>query len=88
MFSHFYSLTIIPIDLAVPFIIDTADSKEAAFKSCILVFAISSTCASVTLATLSLCGFADPLCTPAAFFNRTAAGGVYSTCFSQKRDDE
>ena len=65
-----------PIERAVPSIIRIADSTFAAFKSGILVSAISCTCARVTVATLVLLGVPDPFSTPAAFFKRTAAGGV------------
>ena len=65
-----------PIERAVPFTLLTAASTEAAFRSGIFCLAISSTCFSVTLPTLSLLGVPDPLATPAARFNRIAAGGV------------
>ena len=50
-----------------------ADSTEAAFRSGIFCFAISSTCFTVTLPTLSLFGVPDPLAMPAARFNRIAS---------------
>src|SRR5882724_7265444 len=53
-----------------------AASIDAAFKSGIFCFAISSTCFSVTFPTLSLFGAPDPLAIPAALFNRIEAGGV------------
>ena len=68
-----------PIERAVPSIIRIADSRFAAFKSGIFVSAISCTCARVTEATLVLFGSPEPLSTPAAFFKRTAAGGVFVT---------
>ena len=65
-----------PIDRAVPFTLLTAASTDAAFKSGIFCLAISRTCFSVTLPTLSLFGVPEPLATPAARFNRIEAGGV------------
>ena len=56
-----------PILRAVPFTIDIALSKFAAFKSGILISAISFTCDSVTLPTFSLWGSAEP------FFNFEAS---------------
>ena len=47
-----------------------------AFRSGILVSAISRTCAWVILATLVLCGSPEPFSTPAAFWISSAAGGV------------
>ena len=44
------------------------NSKEAAFKSSIFVFAISSTCAFVIVATLSLFGFPETFSIFNAFF--------------------
>ena len=60
----------------MPLMLLIAASTEAAFKSGIFCVAISRTCFSVTLPTLSLLGVPAPLAMPAAFFNRTAAGGV------------
>ncbi len=54
-----------------------ADSMFAAFKSGILVSAISCADFLVTV-TLVLLGVPDPFSTPAAF-QRTAAGGVFVT---------
>ena len=48
-------------------------------KSGILVSAICCTCARVTVATFVLLGVPEPFSTPAAFFQRTAAGGVLVT---------
>lgn len=56
-----------PIERAVPSIIRIADSMFAAFKSGILVSAISRTCARVTEATLTEFGVPEPFSTPAAF---------------------
>ena len=56
-----------PIERAVPSIIRIADSMFAAFKSGILVSAISCTCARVTVATFVLLGVPEPFSTPAAF---------------------
>src|SRR5271156_4357903 len=76
MWDKLYTVTSMPIDRAVPFTLLTAASTEAAFRSGIFCLAISSTCFSVTLPTLSLLGVPEPLATPAARFNRIAAGGV------------
>src|ERR1700758_3568138 len=65
-----------PIDLAVPRTLLIALSTDAAFRSGIFCFAMSSTCFAVTLPTLSLFGVPDPLAMPAARFNRIEAGGV------------
>src|SRR5208282_4970836 len=67
---------LIPIDLAVPRMLLIAVSTEAAFRSGIFCLAMSSTCLSVTLPTLSLFGAPDPFAIPAARFSRIAAGGV------------
>jgi hypothetical protein len=45
-----------------------AASTEAAFRSGIFCVAISRTCFSVTLPTLSLFGVPEPFWRPAAFF--------------------
>ena len=69
-----------PIERAVPSIIRIADSIFAAFKSGILVSAISCTCARVTVATLVVLGVPEPFSTPAAFFQKEQpAGGVLVT---------
>ncbi len=65
-----------PMLRAVPFTLLIAVSSEAAFKSGIFCLAISETCFSVTLPTLSLLGAPEPLAMPAARFNRIEAGGV------------
>src|SRR5216684_4959162 len=64
------------MDRAVPRTLLIAVSTEAAFRSGIFCLAMSSTCFSVTLPTLSLLGVPDPLAMPAARFNRIDAGGV------------
>src|ERR1035441_187513 len=71
-----YSTTTIPIDRAVPRTLLMAASTDAAFRSGIFCFAMSSTCFSVTLPTLSLFGAPDPLAMPAARFSNIEAGGV------------
>src|SRR5579864_95695 len=71
-----YPTTSIPIDLAVPLTLLIAASTEAAFRSGIFCFAMSSTCFSVTFPTLSLFGVPDPLAIPAARLSRIDAGGV------------
>src|SRR5437762_915915 len=53
-----------------------AASSSRAFKSLRLVFTMSMTCLRVTLPTLVLFGSFEPAAMLAAFFNRTAAGGL------------
>src|SRR3982751_2175865 len=65
-----------PMERAVPAMILAAALMSLALRSSILVPAISSTCAWVSLATLTVCGVAEPLATPAAFLMSSAAGGV------------
>src|SRR5437762_920731 len=62
---------------AVPATVFTAASSDSAFRSCILIFAISSTCFAVTVPTLFLFGSADHFAMLAARFRSTAAGGVF-----------
>src|SRR6267142_3475348 len=71
-----YAVTSMPMLRAVPLTLLTSASSEAAFRSGIFCFAISWTCFSVTLPTLSLLGVPEPLAMPAARFNRIEAGGV------------
>src|SRR5438874_9598394 len=71
-----YPITSIPIDRAVPRTLLMAASTDAAFRSGIFCLAMSSTCLSVTLPTLSLLGAPEPLAIPAARLTRIAAGGV------------
>src|SRR5690606_23285812 len=66
-----------PMLRAEPTSVRTAASMSAAVRSGILVFAISSSCARVTVPTLSVCGLGEPLSIFAAFFRRTVAGGVF-----------
>src|SRR5690606_15083472 len=66
----------IPALRAVPAMVRTAASRSAAVRSGCFVFAISSSCARVSLPPVSVLGRAEPLCTPAAFLLRTLAGGV------------
>ena len=65
-----------PIERAVPAMILAAACTSLAFRSSILVWAISSHWAWVSLPTLAVCGVAEPLATPAAFLMSSAAGGV------------
>lgn len=60
----------------VPAIMLMAVSRFAAFRSGILVLAISSSCFFVMDATFVLLGTPEPLSIPTAFLIRTAAGGV------------
>src|ERR1041384_8495353 len=66
-----------PMFRAVPSIVLIAASRLVVFKSGIFVLAISSILAREILPTFSLFGLPDPFSTPAAFFNRSAAGGVF-----------
>src|SRR5690242_15935501 len=61
---------------AVPFTHCTAASSVKQFRSGILILAISSTCFSVILPTLFLCGSADPLARFTARLMSTGTGGV------------
>ena len=72
-----YSSTVIPILLAVPAIMLIAASKVAAFKSGIFISAISWILALEIVATLFLFGTPEPDLMLQAFFNKTAAGGVF-----------
>ena len=67
-----------PIERAVPSIIRIADSIFAAFKSGILVSAISCTCARVTVATLVVLGVPEPFSTPAAFLQKNSSWWSFS----------
>ena len=67
------------MERALPAIVRTAASRSAAVRSGCLAFAISSACARVSLPTLSVCGFDEPLSTFAAFLISTVAGGVFIT---------
>ena len=53
-----------------------AASSLRAFKSFAFVFTISITCLRVTLPTLILLGSLEPAAMLAAFFSKTAAGGL------------
>jgi hypothetical protein len=66
-----------PIERAVPAMISEAASRSFALRSGILVVAISRTWSFVIEATLTVCGVAEPLGTPAAFLISSAAGGVF-----------
>ena len=64
---------------AVPAIMDIAASRVAAFRSLILISAISLTWDFLIEATLSLLEFADAVVIPQAFLISTGAGGVLVT---------
>jgi len=72
-----YSSTTIPILLAVPATILIAVSILPAFKSGILISAISFTLALEILETFFLFGSPEPDSIPTAFFNSTETGGVF-----------
>ena len=62
--------------LAVPAMILVAASMSFAFKSGIFISAISLAFCLEIVATLVFFGLPEPLSTPAAFFNKSEAGGV------------
>src|SRR5690349_24999693 len=72
----FFATTSLSMERAVPLMLLIAASRLAAFKSGIFCLAISETCFSVTLPTLSLFGVPEPLATAAARFSNTDDGGV------------
>ena len=65
--------------LAVPAIMLIAASMLAAFKSCIFVSAICCKSAFEIVATVSFNELPAPFWILQAFFNNTAAGGVFVT---------
>src|SRR5437764_3311909 len=65
-----------PICRAVPSMVGIALSRFVVFKSGIFVLVISSTLAREILPTCSFLGLPARFDLPAAFFNRSAAGGV------------
>ena len=65
------------MERAVPAIIETAASREPAFKSGIFCVAICSSCAFVIFATFVLFGVPDAVSIPTAFLISTGAGGVF-----------
>src|SRR5689334_25304963 len=77
MVINAYFSTLMPIERAVPAMIFSAASIVVAFRSGILVCAMSRTWAALMLPTLVLCGSALPLSTPAAFLISSGAGGVF-----------
>ena len=64
--------------IAVPSMIFIADSMSYAFKSAILVSAISLIVALDIVATVSFLPLVAPFCILAYFFKRNAAGGVFN----------
>ena len=64
------------MERAVPAIMLIAVSRLPALRSGIFVFAISSICALVIVATFVLFGVPEAVSIPQAYFIRTAAGGV------------
>src|SRR3954469_11026358 len=66
-----------PMLRAVPSMVLMADSRLVVFRSCSLSLAISSILSREMEPTFSLFGLPEPLGTPAAFFKRSAAGGVF-----------
>mmetsp|Transcript_12039 Transcript_12039/g.38093 ORF Transcript_12039/g.38093 Transcript_12039/m.38093 type:complete len:297 (-) Transcript_12039:100-990(-) len=79
-----YSEIVMPMFLAVPATIFIAASMFFVLRSGILTLAISSSCAFVIEPTLSLCGCAEPFCTPAALLMSTDAGGVFRTKVNER----
>src|SRR4051812_698966 len=66
-----------PIERAEPSIISIAFSISLAFRSFILVWAISRTWARVTLPALVMPGLFEPPCSFAAFLRKKEAGAVF-----------
>src|SRR5437867_11897683 len=66
-----------PIWRAVPAMIRKAAPSSCALRSLRLVFTMSMTCLRVTLPTFVLFGSFEPAAMFAAFFNNTAAGGLF-----------
>src|ERR1051325_6666077 len=66
-----------PMLRAVPATERLAASRSKQFRSGILIFAISSTCFSVILPTLVLCGSAEPFARLTARLISTGTGGVF-----------
>ena len=66
-----------PDERAVPSMMRQACSRFRALRSFILMFAISSTWARVTVPTTSVPTSPAPFSTPAAFLSSTAAGGDF-----------
>ena len=77
MLIFIYSITVTPIERAVPATILIAASIDAAFKSSIFCSAIALTCSFVIVATLSLFGFPEPFSYLIAFLINTATGGTF-----------
>src|ERR1017187_9083670 len=73
---HFTPSTMTPMERALPAMVRTAASRSDAVRSGILVLAISSAWARVSLPTLSVWGILLPLSIPAALLISTVAGGV------------
>src|SRR5215207_4650788 len=78
------SLTVIPIERAVPAMIFSAWSRSLALRSAFFVSAMARTCSRVTVATLVLCGSPEPFSTPAALSSSRAAGGVLVTKVNER----
>ena len=68
--------TVMPIERAVPAMMRLAISTSFALRSCIFISAISVSWASVSVATLVLCGSPDPFSTPPAARMLLKAAGV------------
>lgn len=61
----------------MPLTLRIAASTSKQFRSGILIFAISSTCAAVILPTFVLCGSADPFAMATARLISAGTGGVF-----------
>ena len=62
------------MERAEPAIVRTAASRSAAVRSASFALAMPSSCARVTLPTLSVFGYFEPEEMPAAFFSSVVAG--------------
>src|SRR5215472_18194640 len=81
---HRYSWTATPMLRAAPSIMRIADSMSLAFRSFILISAISRTLLRLMVPTMARPAAPLPLSTPAAFLIRSAAGGVLVTKLNER----
>src|SRR5581483_8018310 len=72
-----HQTTVRPIERAVPAIWRFAASRSFALRSGIFVFAISASCASVTVPAPARPGVTEPFSMPAAWRSSTGVGGVF-----------
>jgi hypothetical protein len=70
--------------LALPMIMLVAASMSFALRSGIFISAISLAFALEIVATVCFLEFSEPFSIPAAFFNRSDAGGVFTTNVNER----